>query len=237
MMLEAQCDEVLSSMSGMLDQNMGFVMSHWQDDAGIADIDGTCSSGCQANTFSSFSGFNIKQDGSVEADDDDDCDGDDCDDGDDGDDGDDTDKGELVYGGPAASVDACQNSECTECVEAWYENDTTTIYNMCMDEKRFKYSNKCNSRKDLSRCGTEDICHLSYPEGDRRKNRSKEAACRPVPAKLVVGDFVFSKRKSRSSRWGLCTYGCGDAECRSSYLKGDTKKYRGYSSMSRCYLD
>lgn len=180
--------------------------------------------------MSSFSRFTVKQDGSTastEPDDDNDDDGDD-----------DGDKGELIFGGPTASIKACgENSECTKCVEAWYENDTTNIFPMCMDEQRFKYSNKCNKRKDLSACGVDDLCHLSYPEGDRRKNRSKNAACRPVPGKLITGDFKFSRRRARSSRWGLCTYGCGDGECRSSYLNGDAKKYRGYSAMARCYFN
>ncbi len=134
-----------------------------------------------------------------------------------------------MYGGPASSVNACNNSECTKCVEAWYENDAATIFNVCMDEQRFKYSNKCSTKKDLSACGAEDLCHMSYPEGDRSRNRSVNAGCRPIPQKLVEGDFVFSRRKARSSRWGLCTYGCGAGQCRSSYLNGDSAKWRGYS--------
>ncbi len=73
MMMEAECDE-LKSMSSTLDKKMGFVMSHWQDDTKITDIEQKCGTnrGCRANTFSSFSGFTVKQDGSVEAKGDDD---------------------------------------------------------------------------------------------------------------------------------------------------------------------
>ena len=141
--MEAECGDELKALSGPLDAKMGFVMSHWEDSANITDIEQTCGSsnrGCRANTSSSFSGFSVKQDGSVESGDDGNNDGDGDGDGD-------GDKGEIIYGNVATSLSECQNSECTECVEAWYENDDTTFH-MCMNESRFKYSNKCGKKKD-----------------------------------------------------------------------------------------
>ena len=136
---------------------------------------------------------------------------------------------ELVYGGPADNINSCENAECTECVEAWYESDPTNVQYMCMDRTRFKYTYKCGNKKDQSKCGSEDYCHWSYPEGDPRKKRSEEATCRPIPQKLIDGPFKFARRAARRSNWGLCKYGCGGYECRNSYLLDDPLRWKGYS--------
>lgn len=60
MVMEAECEEYLSSMSGLLKGEMGFILSSWTDKRGIADIapTGTCSTtgnSCTANSvFKSF---------------------------------------------------------------------------------------------------------------------------------------------------------------------------------------
>jgi hypothetical protein len=105
-----------------------------------------------------------------------------------------------------------------------------------MDQTLYRYGNKCGKKKDLSLCGTDDICHMSYPFGDPDKNRSPVAACRPVPEPFRYGAFKFAKRECRKSTWGLCKYGCGTAPCKNSWLVEDEGKWKGYSAMCRCFV-
>lgn len=77
---------------------------------------------------------------------------------------------------------------------------------------------------------------MSYPHGDEKRCKSKEAACRPVPKKLVdQGEFTFCKVATKEPDWGLCRYGCAEGEeCRNSWLTDDEDTWDGYSSMFRC---
>ena len=104
----------------------------------------------------------------------------------------------------------------------------------CVDETLFRYSNKCNSRKDRSLCGTEDYCHWSWPQGDSAKSRSDDATCRPVPDEWIFNTFNYSSRACRRSSWGLCKYGCDGMPCHNSWFPTDAEKWNGASAMCRC---
>ncbi len=126
MVLEANCSDYLSELSADLDGDVGFIMSHWQDKNDVSGLaNGSDFVGCDSTKYNFFEGFKIKTLGSTEAkENDNDNEGD---------------SGKLIYGEPAHSVDACNNADCTECVEAWYENAPTDTFYECKSETQFRY--------------------------------------------------------------------------------------------------
>ena len=258
MVLEAKCRDYLSEISPDLNKEMGFIFSHWQDDEGVSGLDNSAGGdfvGCDAAKWNEYKYFKTMTWGSTENDDgidteseeepeteteeesdeendDGDTPDEDTDDGEDNDD-DDKDLGEVICGGPAYNVDMCGDSDCTQCVEAWYEFKPKDIFFKCKSKTQYKYKNKCGGRRDLSLCGQDDVCHLSYPLGDEMKTDSPNAACRPIPNKLINNEFEFADQTVRNERAGLCRYGCQGSECRISWLTDD--KRNGYSTMARCF--
>jgi len=141
---------------------------------------------------------------------------------------------ELIKGGIASNVSNCAEG-CTSCIETWWSNAPEEILYECVDETLYKYSNKCGSSKDRSLCGSDDLCHVSYPLGDPDKGRSVDAACRPVPLEFIENDFTFATRECRSTNHGLCRYGCGEGEtCHNSWWADDDTKWKSASVMCRC---
>lgn len=96
----------------------------------------------------------------------------------------------------------------------------------------YKYNSICGANESKDNCGSDDLCHKSYPNGDPDKNNSLDYACRPVPQAYIENDFSYAKRESRSSAWGLCIYGCTNG-CYNSWWTGANKKTTS-SKMSRC---
>ena len=134
-------------------------------------------------------------------------DGGDGGDGGDGDgDGDGDGEGELIEDGPAPSLDYCDMEDCTECAQFTNNKTSETVY-QCKDFTQFRYQYKCWNKKDRSLCGSEDLCHFSWPHGDPDKKNSEEAACRPIPSYLIANDFKYSRREVKNSKAGLCRYG------------------------------
>ena len=66
--MEAECEDYLSSMSGLLKGEMGFIMSNWADPRSIADIapDGKCNAGVSCTAGSAFKSFAVNTSGSAE---------------------------------------------------------------------------------------------------------------------------------------------------------------------------
>ncbi len=218
-------------MSGLLKGEMGFIMSNWADPKGIADIapDNTCSAtGNTCTSGSVFSAFAVKSSGSAE-----DPAGDNTDPVIDPTDPvidpvdpviDPTEPGELVTE-VASSVSLC-GADCADCEASYFENLPTDITYTCNSEKLYQYTNQCGDSMDQSLCGADDKCLYSYPWGDRRRYRSREAGCRPVPDRLINNDMQFYRNKCKSNAYGLCAFGCiYDQKCRLSMVKGARKKY------------
>jgi len=161
---------------------------------------------------------------------------------------DDTDGGEggtgvVVVGGPAPALDsgACANDvdgvSCSECREHYLDTAPSDVWYECVDRTVYRFGNKCGNNADKDKCMTDasTYCHKSYPFGDADKYRSDQMACRTVPKEYIDGPFEYHRRKSRSSRCGLCKYGCGsDAKCYRSWLESDADDWRGPSAMCRC---
>jgi len=139
---------------------------------------------------------------------------------------------ELIIGGPAPSLAACQDAFCTGCSETWYASDPSAIYYMCTDYTRYVYKNRCRRGGEL--CGADDKCHKGYPSGDTSKTRSADFICRPLPERLEIGDFEYSTRKCRANN-GLCPYGgCRRKDCRRSWPVGDEDRMKSDDMMCRC---
>lgn len=116
------------SLSELMVRDMGFVLSHWQDDDGISGIpiDGPGCASKAAGSWESNShiwNFEVKTDGSAEP----------------------IDKGELIIGETAPKLSDCDNPDCTGCNRAWYENVPETTFYVCTDETRYKYRFRCSS--------------------------------------------------------------------------------------------
>jgi hypothetical protein len=62
----------------------------------------------------------------------------------------------------------------------------------CIDETLYRYENRCGSSRDQSLCGTDDLCHWSWPQGDSARQKSSDAACRPIPEEWMINSFTFN---------------------------------------------
>jgi len=91
---------------------------------------------------------------------------------------------EMIIDGVATSLDMCGDDTCTGCSMAHWSNDTTKQFPICTNYTIYKYSNKCKARQDLSMCGSDDDCFRSWPHDDRRKWKSDDFGCRPLPQRL-----------------------------------------------------
>lgn len=139
MVLEGKCRDYLSEISPDFNKEMGFILSHWQDDEGVSGLDNSAGGdfvGCDAAKMNSFKYFKTMTWGSTENDDGIDTEteteeeseseseqepepeteteeeSEEESDGEDTDDGDE-DLGEEICGGPAFNVDMCGNADCT----------------------------------------------------------------------------------------------------------------------------
>jgi len=58
MELEANCGDYLSTLSNDLGMEMGFVVSHWQDDEGVSGLESNAEFvGCKASSMSMIGGI------------------------------------------------------------------------------------------------------------------------------------------------------------------------------------
>ena len=137
----------------------------------------------------------------------------------------------LIIDGPAENVDDCGEEFCTGCSIAYYAGDPSDVFYQCTDYTSYKYNNMCGSNRDTSLCGEADHCFFSWPADDRRKWRSENAACRPLPDRLEDGDYKFARRRCGSTK-GLCVLGCDGAPCHFSWPEGENK--RSPDAMCRC---
>ena len=225
--MEADCgDEYLNALTNSIEGEMGFIFSSWDNSAGVIDVAPTCdiSASCDdARTV--VSNFAVSQWGSAEdrvVDPIDPIDPVDP-----------VDPATLIEGGLADYVSLCGEG-CTSCIETWWDNAVEDIIYKCVDETLYRYANRCGGNKDLSLCGVEDYCHMSWPHGDPDKARSADAACRPVPDEWIWNEFTYSNNPARKQNKGLCVYGCDGAICHNSWFPTDAEKWKGASAMLRC---
>jgi hypothetical protein len=83
---------------------------------------------------------------------------------------------------------------------AWYSDAVDEEFPMCTDYTEYKYLNVCegNSKKlSKERCGEEDICFKTFPADDPAKWRSDDFACRPLPERLIEGEFKYARRECK----------------------------------------
>jgi len=169
--------------------------------------------------------------------------GDAIDDDDEGDDDDDI-VPTLVWGDAAPDLISgdCATVACAECRESWYDDNPDDKTYRCKDETVFAYRNKCGKKKlakegmDLCMTGEDQICHWSFPAGDKKKGKSEKAACRSVPQDYIDGsEWKFSKKQHKNFKNGLCRYGCEEEEgtCNWSWPKGEKGK-NNPKAMFRC---
>ena len=226
-MMEADCgDDYLNALTNTIEGEMGFIFSSWDNSAGTADFETTCSAAANCDSartvVSNFAvtSYYSNEDRPVEPVDPvnpvDPVDPVDV----------------LVEGGVADNVSMCAEG-CTSCIETWMSDAPETISYKCVDETVYRYENQCSSSRDQSACGADDYCHWSWPQGDSRKARSSAAACRPIPDEFVNNTFDYSSKKCKRSTYGLCIYGCSGA-CHDSWFSTDPSKWNGASAMCRC---
>lgn len=139
----------------------------------------------------------------------------------------------LIVGPAAMNVDDCGDEFCTGCNEVWYAGDPDDTFFQCTDFTQYKYSNKCGRRRNQDLCGEMDDCFWSWPADDRRKWRSENAACRPIPDRLEDGPFRYARRRC-GARKGLCILGCDGAQCHLSWPEDDTRRGKSPDAMCRC---
>ena len=148
------------------------------------------------------------------------------------DDDDETD-GDMVIGEVALNVDDCGDEWCTGCNVAWYSNEPMDTFNVCTDYTHYKWGNLCKPNRDLSLCGEDDDCFSSWPKDDKKKWRSDDAACRPIPDRLEEGNYKWAK-KTCNKKKGLCALGCGDLSCHKSFPLDDPLRNKSPEAMCRC---
>lgn len=207
--LESECPEYLRALNYGIDGGMGIVFANWNNEAGSEDFEldyGQSAGGCE-NASTTISNFEVRTSGSTE---------DKPDDG----------SPKRVIGDVAPNVDDCGDPLCTGCNKAWLSDDVDNVFDYCTDKTSYKYWKPCESSWDTSLCGSDDKCFTSYPANDRKKTRSEDYGCRPLPDRLETGDYKFQRKKCRSTN-GLCALGCDDGQtCHSSWPKDDPKAWR-----------
>ena len=127
----------------------------------------------------------------------------------------------------------CDEEDCTACHMGHYSNDASKEFPVCVDFTSYKYSNQCGSRQDSSRCGEYDDCFRSWPSDDKKKWKSDDFACRPLPMRLIEGEFTYARRECRNMRKGQCIFGC-DGTCHNSWPVGDPLRWKSPDAMCRC---
>ena len=234
LMMEADCgDDYLNDLTNTIEGEMGFIFSSWDNSAGVADFEPTCSAAANCDSAKTVvSNFSVSQWGSNEDRVDEPVDPVDPIDPVDPVDPPVVDP-VLVEGGLAQYVSLCGDG-CTSCIETWWDNAPETIIYKCVDETLYKYANLCSSSRDQSLCGPQDFCHWSWPQGDSDKSRSVDAACRPLPDLWIWNSFDYSSKNCRKSTSGLCTYGCDGDVCYKSWFAGDALKWKSATAMCRC---
>jgi len=116
---------------------------------------------------------------------------------------------ELVIEGVAASLTECSEDACSACHIGHMSDKPDQKFPVCTDYTVYQYTNFCNPDKlDLSKCGSDDYCFRSWPHGDAQRWKSDDADCRPLPGRLINGDFTFANSNATSMRKGLCPLGC-----------------------------
>ena len=169
--------EIMKAIRDKLQYRMPVVMANFN--AGdVNDISGVCDHDGEHGDVN-FSALKWTSNDSI----------DNTEDGSDGTDGD----GEFIVEEVATSLDMCQDEFCSACHMAHWSNNPSNRFPTCTDWTLYKFSNQCGSM-DSSKCGADDICFRSYPADDSKKSRSDEFACRPIPARMLVGEYTFGRR-------------------------------------------
>ena len=90
---------------------------------------------------------------------------------------------------------------------------------------------------DHCQTGADQLCHISYPAHDPKKELSSAAVCRTVPQDYIDGDFEFLEIEFVDSDEGLCVHGCeqydNDNKCAWSWPKGEPG-FLNARAMYRC---
>ena len=218
--MEADCGDYLKSFDNIIEGEMGFVFSSWDNSAGKEDFEceGMCpepSATCDGavNTINNFKVFQWNSNENREGDD----------------------EPERIIGDVAENVSLCGEG-CTACNQTWMSDTPDIIEYQCTDDTLYKYGWKCWNNKDQSKCGEDDICHWSWPHADPAKSQSLDAACRPIPDEFIENDFQWGSNSCRNQKSGLCRYGCAEEGgiCQNSWINGDPLKWKSASMMCRC---
>lgn len=208
---------ILSAIQDKLRYRMAVVMTNFN--AGETnDISGVCDHGGEHGDVN-FSGMKWTSYDSI-------------DNTEDGSDGTDGDSGELIVDEVASSLDMCSDDFCSACHMAHYSNNPNNSFPTCTDYTFYKFSNQCGSM-DSSMCGSDDVCFRSWPVDDEKKWKSDDFACRPIPARMLAGEFTYSRRPTRNMNKGLCALGC-DGACHNSWPVGDADKWKSSDAIYRC---
>lgn len=206
----------LSGISDRLRSDMALVVSNYNAGTDNDISNGICSSTSTCGTYkTSFYNFEWTSDDAIE---------------------DDEDEEDIVIGDVADSINDCEDPLCSACHIAWFESNPDKTFNLCTDFSQYKYSNKCGKRRlrKHNLCGSNDeLCFWSWPSTDPKKWKSDDASCRPVPERLVEGEFKFARRKCADHR-GLCKLGCGEGSCHNSWPIDDPLKRKSPDAMCRC---
>jgi len=169
--------EIMKAIRDKLQYRMPVVMANFN--AGdVNDISGVCDHDGEHGDVN-FSALKWTSNDSI----------DNTEDGSDGTDGD----GEFIVEEVATSLDMCQDDFCSACHMAHWSNNPSNRFPTCTDWTLYKFTNQCGN-KDSSKCGADDICFRSYPADDSKKSRSDEFACRPIPSRMLVGEYTFGRR-------------------------------------------
>jgi len=183
--MEKDCGDYLVGLNDPIADGMSVVFSSWYDATGAEDFEldyhQTHSSTCD-DASNTIENFQINRWVTTE------------DPADDGTNPDDDTKPDLIIDEVADSLDMCNDDMCTACHMAHYSNETTNRFPVCTDYTSYKYSNKCGKNQDPSKCGDFDDCFRSWPHSDARKWKSDDFACRPLPLRLIEGEFTYARR-------------------------------------------
>lgn len=220
--MEKDCGDYLVGLNSPISQGMSVVFSSWKDatrNEGFELERGQDSSPTCDQSTSWISNFTMNQYDAKE----------DPSDGGDGDDGD----GELIIGRVADSIDMCIEEDCTACHMGSYSNAADREFPVCTDFTSYKYSNQCGGRQDSSKCGENDDCFRSWPSTDAKKWKSDDFACRPLPMRLIDGEFTYARRECRNMRKGQCIFGC-EGTCHNSWPVDDPLRWKSPDAMCRC---
>merc|ERR1712037_1089835 len=95
-----------------------------------------------------------------------------------------------------------------------WSDEPDILYPTCVDTTVYKYTNVCK-RENAKKCGSDDLCFISYPHNDPDKWLSKDKECRNQLA-------------------GLCFEGC-EYSCNKSWPADDEDGWKSAKNMCRCY--